>query len=267
MREIGRGGMGVVYEAVQISLGRRVALKVLPFASALDSRQLQRFKNEAHAAAQLHHTNIVPVFGVGCERGVHYYAMQYIDGQTLAALIRELRHEAGLETNGSSPLAPNLSAVAQSLVSGRAVPARRPAVEGAPTGPYVPAPGGAAPPSLETTPRTAAAHSTERCIGSTAYFRSVAHLGVQAALALEHAHQLGVVHRDIKPANVLLDVRGNLWITDFGLAHCQSQVGLTMSEDVVGTLRYMSPEQALASASPSTTAPTSILSARPCMSC
>ena len=82
VREIGRGGMGVVYEAEQISLGRRVALKVLPFAAALDARQLQRFKNEAQAAAHLHHTNIVPVYAVGCERGVHYYAMQFIEGQT-----------------------------------------------------------------------------------------------------------------------------------------------------------------------------------------
>ena len=83
--------MGVVYEAEQISLGRRVALKVLPFAAALDPRQLQRFKNEAQAAACLHHTNIVPVYGVGCERGVHYYAMQFIEGQTLAAIIEDLR--------------------------------------------------------------------------------------------------------------------------------------------------------------------------------
>jgi serine/threonine protein kinase len=70
-REIGRGGMGVVYEAVQLSLGRKVALKVLPMAAALDGKQLQRFKNEAQAAAHLHHTNIVPVYAVGCERGVH----------------------------------------------------------------------------------------------------------------------------------------------------------------------------------------------------
>jgi tetratricopeptide (TPR) repeat protein len=74
----------------------------------------------------------------------------------------------------------------------------------------------------------------------------VARLGVQAAEALEHAHQLGVVHRDVKPANLLVDGRGNLWVTDFGLAHCQNQGGLTMSGDLVGTLRYMSPEQALA---------------------
>jgi hypothetical protein len=91
VREIGRGGMGVVYEAVQISLGRRVALKVLPFASALDPRQLQRFKNEAQAAAHLYHTNIVPVHAVGCERGVHYYAMQFIEGQTLAQVIADFR--------------------------------------------------------------------------------------------------------------------------------------------------------------------------------
>src|SRR5438309_6952852 len=95
LREIGRGGMGVVYEAQQMSLGRRVALKMLPFASALDARQLQRFHNEAQAAAHLHHQNIVPVYGVGCERGVHYYAMQFIEGQSLAQAQEELRQAQG----------------------------------------------------------------------------------------------------------------------------------------------------------------------------
>jgi Protein kinase domain len=88
--------------------------------------------------------------------------------------------------------------------------------------------------------------TTEQSTRSPAFFRTAAGLGVQAAQALEHAHQMGVVHRDIKPANLLVDVRGNLWITDFGLAHCQSQAGLTMTGDLLGTLRYMSPEQALA---------------------
>src|SRR5262249_24616560 len=79
LREVGRGGMGVVYEAEQLTLKRKVALKVLPFAAALDAKQLQRFQNEAQAAAHLHHPHIVPVYGVGCERGVHFYAMQFIE--------------------------------------------------------------------------------------------------------------------------------------------------------------------------------------------
>jgi serine/threonine protein kinase len=206
LREVGRGGMGVVYEAEQVSLGRRVALKVLPFAAALDARQLQRFKNEAQAAAHLQHQSIVPVYGIGCERGVHYYAMQFIDGQTLAALIAGLR------------AAPGAHAVSPADV---------------PTGPEVP------------TPPVAVA-STQPPVRDPAFFRTAARLGVQAAEALEHAHQLGVIHRDVKPANLLVDGRGNLWVTDFGLAHCQQQAGLTMTGDLVGTLRYMSPEQALA---------------------
>jgi serine/threonine protein kinase len=240
LREIGRGGMGIVYEAEQLSLNRRVALKILPFAAALDPKQLQRFKNEAQAAAQLHHTNIVPVFGVGCERGVHYYAMQFIEGRTLAAVVAELRQQIGLD-KGDSSAAP--SPVAQDLLSGRLAPVKRVQGEGPPTTPYVPCEPARAPIG-DTTPR--ADLSTERSITTAAYLRTVAHLGAQAAKALEHAHQLGVVHRDIKPANLLIDIRGNLWITDFGLAHCQSQAGLTMTGDLVGTLRYMSPEQALA---------------------
>ena len=94
LRIVGRGGMGVVYEAIQLSLNRRVALKVLPFAAALDPHQLRRFQIEAQAAAQLHHTSIVPVFSVGCERGVHFYAMQFIEGRIVAALIRERRDAA-----------------------------------------------------------------------------------------------------------------------------------------------------------------------------
>ena len=91
LREVGRGGMGVVYEAQQLSLGRRVALKVLPFAAAVDPEHRQRFQIEAQAAAQLHHPHIVPIFGVGCDHGIHYYAMQFVDGRSLAAIIRDLR--------------------------------------------------------------------------------------------------------------------------------------------------------------------------------
>ena len=81
---------------------------------------------------------------------------------------------------------------------------------------------------------------------SREYFRTAAALGIQAAEALDHAHKVGIVHRDIKPANLMLDVQGNLWITDFGLARLQDDAGLTITGDMLGTLRYMSPEQALA---------------------
>jgi serine/threonine protein kinase/Flp pilus assembly protein TadD len=234
VREIGRGGMGVVYEAVQLSLGRRVALKVLPFAAALDSRQLQRFKNEAQAAAHLHYQNIVPVYGVGCERGVHYYAMQFIDGQTLAALIRELRQQMGLEAAGEV-------GKAGEVISGRReVPDR---ADSQPTEAYSPLTPRPATPPANTLPPGAT--SAERSATSPGFFRTAARLGVQAAEALEHAHSMGVVHRDVKPANLMVDERGNVWVADFGLAFSQGQPGLTMTGDLVGTLRYMSPEQAL----------------------
>jgi serine/threonine protein kinase len=90
LREIGRGGMGIVYLAVQESLGRHVALKILPRHHQLRPIQLMRFQREARAAALLHHTNIVPVFGVGEHEGVHYFAMQYIQGQGLDAVLRDV---------------------------------------------------------------------------------------------------------------------------------------------------------------------------------
>lgn len=169
-REIGRGGMGVVYEAEQLSLERTVALKILPFAALLDQRRVARFRNEAQAAAQLTHPHIVPVFAVGEDRGVHFYSMQFIEGQSLEEPV-------------------------------------------------------------------------EMGKGAEA-FRAIARLGREAAEALQHAHEHGIIHRDIKPSNLMLDVRGKLWITDFGLARMQFDAGLTLTGDVVGTLRYMSPEQA-----------------------
>jgi serine/threonine protein kinase/WD40 repeat protein len=209
IREVGRGGMGIVYEAEQLSLGRRVALKVLPFAATMDPRHLQRFHNEARAAAGLHHTNVVPVYFVGCERGVHFYAMQFIEGRSLAALLEQLR--TGLPS-ADQPTTAHTRALAGAASETAADAATR----------TVPAP------------------------RDSAYFRRVAEWGMQAAEALDHAHQMGIVHRDVKPANLLIDSAGRLWVTDFGLAQFQSDVRLTITGDLVGTLRYMSPEQALA---------------------
>jgi WD40 repeat protein/serine/threonine protein kinase len=232
VREIGRGGMGIVYEAEQLSLNRRVALKVLPFAATMDPRHLQRFRNEAQAAAGLHHTNIVPVHFVGCERGVHFYAMQLIDGQTLAALIGELRQATGKEDRGSR--IEDRGSKEEGL---RPLPAQQPETK-EDRGPGTK--------TDQRYPRSSILDPQSSILDPRSFFRAVARLGIRAAEALEHAHQLGIVHRDIKPGNLLLDGRGNLWVADFGLARLPGDAGLTLSGDLVGTLRYMSPEQALA---------------------
>jgi tetratricopeptide (TPR) repeat protein len=232
LREVGRGGMGIVYEAEQLSLGRRVALKVLPFAATMDPRQLQRFKNEALAAAHLDHPHLVDVYGVGCERGVHFYAMRYIDGHTLAEIIDQLRVLRGQE--GAS--LPDAVVAVQTRLE------PRPPRPDEQTGDYTPQPAEAR--------ETAVGMRTGRSSGSArfsrSYFRSVAQLGAEVAEALDHAHQMGVVHRDIKPSNLMLDLRGKVWITDFGLARRDDAARVTVTGDLVGTLRYMSPEQALA---------------------
>ena len=173
IREIGHGGMGAVYEAEQISLGRRVALKVLRFGAVSDAEAITRFQREAETIGRLHHTNIVPIFAVGSENGVNYYAMQYIVGRSLDQVLRE---------------------------SGKPIAAR-----------------------------------------------TVAEWGLQAAEALAHAHARGVVHRDVKPSNLLIDdEEGRIWLTDFGLAKRLDDVTLSMTGALLGTPRYMSPEQAAA---------------------
>lgn len=111
VREIGRGGMGIVYEALQLSLGRRVALKVLPFAGMLDERRLARFQNEARAAATLQHQHVVPVFFVGSERGVNFYAMQLIDGISVAEMVGALRASEVEETSPEASTQRNVAAL------------------------------------------------------------------------------------------------------------------------------------------------------------
>lgn len=208
IREIGRGGMGVVHEARQISLDRRVALKTLPFAALLDSKQIARFRNEAQAAARLLHDNIVPVYFVGSEQGVHFYAMQLIDGMPLDRVIDEMK---GIE-HRKSPRADRH--------------------------------GRSSPPQTDTVKSNDERGALANSIRDPEYFRAVALMGCQAAEALHAAHECGIVHRDIKPSNLLLDSARKLWVTDFGLARCRTDAQLTGSGDFLGTIQYMSPEQA-----------------------
>ena len=207
LREIGRGGMGIVYEAAQQSLARRVALKVLPPGALMTSTHVQRFEREARAAARLHHTNIVPVFGVGDQDGVHYYVMQLIEGQGLDQILSRLAERTQ----------------EQSTVAGRGP---RPAVDTHPE----PTDAGVDPPPFLR-------------YGTSAYWRQVADIGRQVADALRYAHAHGILHRDIKPGNLLVEKDGTVWVADFGLAKIAEQDDVTQPGDVIGTLRYMAPEQ------------------------
>ena len=234
LREIGRGGMGVVYEAEQESLGRRVALKVLPKAHLASAECLTRFRREAQAAARLLHTNIVPVFGVGHQDGIHYYVMQYIAGQGLDSVLAQLSQEnKERSTDVVGERTAEGSAVTQSFVStpNRAESGTVPIATRAPCDWAKSRP---APPSA----------STNGSKGQDIrYWQSVAEIGIQVAEALDYAHQQGTLHRDIKPGNLLVDTQGTVWITDFGLAKLAEQDDLTKSGDMLGTLRYMAPEQ------------------------
>jgi len=240
VREVGRGGMGVVYEAEQESLGRHVALKVLPTHAVPDPRHRQRFKREARAAARLHHTNIVPVYGVGEQDGLHYYVMQFIRGLGLNDVLAELKQlrkwpRAGtVDPSGEND--PSAAAVARSLLTGQF--------------------GADRPERADSAPVAAAAstltdvHLPGQTEGSTLsgagrqYWNSVARIGLQVADALAFAASQGVLHRDIKPSNLLLDTRGTVWVTDFGLAKAETDAeNVTHTGDVVGTVRYMAPER------------------------
>lgn len=269
VREIGRGGMGIVYEAEQLSLGRRVALKLLPPALVAHPRKVERFRREAQAAARLHHTNIVPVFGVGQDGGTQYYVMQYIEGRSLDLVLDELRRlrdesaaRAGLPEDRTDPArgfrasrptaspidnAPPVD-VARSLWTGRFlsvdqqdVPSSgevdRADLEGEATPQPDPAP------NLPTTSLAGAASSGLLSDPRRLYARSVVRIGVQVADALAYAAAQGVLHRDVKPSNLLLDLFGRVWLTDFGLAKATETLDLTHTGDLFGTLRYLAPER------------------------
>jgi serine/threonine protein kinase len=243
IKEIGRGGMGIIYEAIQLSLNRRVALKVVPFAASIDSMCLQRFHQEAQAAAQLHHNHIVPIYAVGCDRGIHYYAMQLIDGLSLDRIVHEMRREspsASLEATISDtisllPLQSHASCATPPEPVEKNLPSESLAAVQDSTL--------AQPLGQSLLNHLSADLSVQRGREKARAYRTMVRLMAQAAEALEYAHNQGIIHRDIKPANLLVDAQHNLWITDFGLAHLHRDDNLTRTGDLVGTLRYASPEQ------------------------
>ncbi len=261
LHELGSGGMGFVYEAEQLSMGRHVALKILPMAGALQQKQLLRFRNEVRAAAMLDHPHIVSVYSIGEDRGVHFYAMQLIRGQSLAEVIGDLQRVHA----GEGPLSGGLTG--ESIRQAISLSDARPASASGSANAYA---------ATEDSVKASAIANNEQATAGTVaderaeladdtrpeikaqistaannshdhgFFRSAAKLGIQAAEALQHAHDLGVLHRDIKPGNLMLDAEAQLHITDFGLARIEADAGVTMTGDILGTLRYMSPEQALA---------------------
>jgi serine/threonine protein kinase/WD40 repeat protein len=277
LREVGRGGMGVVYEAEQESLGRHVALKVLPGHALLDPQRLRRFQREARSAARLHHTNIVPVFGVGEDDGLHYYVMQFIPGQSLDQVLAELRRlkrskcvlaelRRPKRPKSESTVGPESQAEVRAAGAVTAVDVARGLLTGVykpagcdfglaeakdelgrtkdekdqinPSDSLIPHPSSVASPLLPGQTEQTTPSDTGR-----QYWQSVARLGIQVADALAYAHSQGTLHRDIKPSNLLLDPQGTVWVTDFGLAKAADSDDLTHTGDIVGTVRYMAPER------------------------
>ena len=256
--EIARGGMGVVYEAEQLTLGRRVAVKVLPQRILASERDVQRFEREAQTAAKLHHTNIVPIFGVGEQDGVHYIVMQLIQGVGLDEVLSELKRMVDDQSDHKSSA--RQAASRSSHVKRSAITLlQKPLLSDASTASYQNLPTQIASERVGTVKadvdrsndayprsdrRASSATASRLSSGITAdYYQNVAKIGLQAASALSYAHQHDTLHRDVKPGNLLLDDEGVVWMADFGLAKAVESNDVTWTGDVVGTLAYMAPER------------------------
>ncbi len=220
---LGQGGMGIVYRAVQTRLNRTVALKVLPaIMGSASPSAVARFRREATAAARLHHTHIIPIYDFGESSDALYYAMEVIDGDPLNELIRKF-HSAS-----AASLSP--AALSQLLLAGSAEVPLDPSGSAASGGP------------LESSGASMGSSTSTR---GRAYYGYVAKWIADAADALHYAHSQGIIHRDIKPANLILSRDGRIMVADFGLAKSSDEESVTMTGTLVGTLRYISPEQAM----------------------
>jgi serine/threonine protein kinase len=231
IREVGRGGMGVVYEAWQNSMDRRVALKVLPFALLSNPKAVARFELEAKVGGRLEHPSIVSVYGKGIEGGAPYYAMEFVEGETLEEILRRLR-PSPLESGGG-PWKP-LESFSRFLKTRDG---------GTPTA-AVESPSRSPVHARQPGPREESRFDSE--VIDLKYCLNVAEVFAEVADGLQYAHQRGVIHRDLKPQNLILDRKGKLRILDFGLARLEGHEGLTVSGEFLGTPLYMSPEQAMA---------------------
>ncbi|MCA9185703.1 MAG: protein kinase [Planctomycetales bacterium] len=221
LREIGRGGMGIVYEALQISSTEKVAVKVFPFVSVFEPKKLRRFRNEAIAAATLDHPHIVPVFDIAIDGDRHYYVMKLIEGPSLNLLVGD-KHV-------SARSYPKVTTEVDHRPSCLSADARLRDDED----------------SQNTLPLEPSGTRVLPVLGMRnrgEFERQIAVWIRDVALAIQYAHDAGIVHRDVKPSNLLVDETGHVWVTDFGLATMRAGDALTQTGDFVGTLPYLSPD-------------------------
>lgn len=215
IRELGRGGMGVVFEAIHESLGRRVAIKVMPNRTFDDQKYLERFKREAQAAANLHHTNIVSVFGIGQAGEHHYYVMEFVDGESLSDILKRLNDLSDANTlDGFNAETKDNDA---------------PALDEYQT-------------DVDFDIQAPSKISLKKFNSHRERYLWTARIGAQLADGLAYAHGLNILHRDIKPANLLIDKHETVWLTDFGLVKNITHQTITKTGDIIGTPQYMAPE-------------------------
>ena len=217
--ELGRGGMGVVFQAREIDTGHVVAVKLLPWRVSVVPEWQKKFEEEARTTAKLRHRNIVPVFRFGQEHGYCYYVMQFVNGIGLDVIIRRMREVDGViyrdEIERQESAKPRGFVVTDEI------------------------------PAIRTEEDVANATEAKRSKLARGSWKSFTQLAIQVTQALRYAHSHNILHNDIKPGNVLLDSDGRVWITDFGLSEPIEANDPASRQKVMGTLRYMAPERLL----------------------